>query len=202
MIGAVIQARLGSRRLPRTVLADIAGKPLLTRVIERVRQVSGVERVVVATPVGDLPELQAVVREPVFWWGGAGEDVLARYVGAARSFGLDPIMRITADCPLLDPAACDRVLRAYQTGGFDYVSNVHPSTDGLDCEVFSWWALEETSRCAILRKDREHVTSWMRRRLQCRFVAEPPLPDKWSVDTAQDLARVRDAWTSSNALNV
>jgi len=190
--GVIIQARLGSSRFPRKILADLDGQPMLGHVIRRAQAIVGIRRTVVAVPTEDLPTLKAAFAgERVLWWGGPGNDVLQRYWEAARHYALDPIVRVTADCPRLDPNACWRVLDEFRRRGWDYASNVDPSTDGLDCEVFSWQALDQAHHEATSPLDREHVTPWMRRSLRCGHVAEPPLPGKWSVDTPEDLARLQ-----------
>ncbi len=146
-IAVIVQARLGSKRFPNKVLAQLAGKPVLQHVLERCKEIKGVDVVDCAIPRRDAKALEELILE---WgscvWVQAGDenDVLTRYLGAARFVDASVIMRITGDCPLIDPDVCGEVLAKFQEGGYDYVSNVYPRTwpKGLDCEVFSREVLE------------------------------------------------------------
>jgi spore coat polysaccharide biosynthesis protein SpsF len=176
---AIIQARMGSTRLPGKVLMDIAGKPMLQHVIERARRIQGVDQVIVATT--NRPDDVAVVELAsglhVATYCGDEHDVLSRYVEAAAVHNAETIVRLTGDCPLLDPSCASLVLgvyRAYRAQGLDpYVSNVHPVRTwprGYDTEVFSAALLgradAETrllSSVATYPYHREHVTPWMQR---------------------------------------
>jgi len=198
-LSAIIQARAGSTRLPRKVLMDLAGKPMLTRVIERARRVPGVAEVVVATttlPGDDVVAACAhdsgarVVRGP-------SDDVLARYHLAIQDSACDAVLRITADCPLLDPVVTGRVVAAFTAGGCDYASNTLERTfpRGLDSEVLSRAALDTAHREATEAPDREHVTCFVWRqptRFRLRSVADPVDRSglRWTVDTPEDFALV------------
>ncbi len=197
---AIIQARMGSTRLPGKVLADLAGRPLLERVVERARAIPGVARVVVATTVEE-PD-QAVMRLAraldVDAFAGSSEDVLDRYYGAACKVGASTIVRITADCPLLDPQVSGQVLARFRRGDVDYVSNTQPPTypDGLDTEVLSFAALEQAWRQAELPSEREHVTPYIWKhpdRFRVANVAsnEELSALRWTVDEPQDLEFTR-----------
>jgi spore coat polysaccharide biosynthesis protein SpsF (cytidylyltransferase family) len=169
MIVAIIQARMASSRLPGKVLAEVAGKPVLQRVLERVQQSQLIDRVVVATSSqpenAPLEELCHQLEVPCF--RGSEDDVLDRFYCAAQQHGASSVVRITADCPLIDPRIIDIVIGAYTEGNqaYDYVCNIDPPTypDGLDTEVFSFAALEQAWRDADLRSEREHVTLYIRR---------------------------------------
>jgi spore coat polysaccharide biosynthesis protein SpsF (cytidylyltransferase family) len=199
---AVIQARLGSTRLPGKALADIAGRPMLAHVAERAAAIPGIAAVVIATTVSpaDEPLAAFACRAGLHSIRGSEADVLDRFCLAARETRAEAIVRITADCPLLDPEVSGRVLAAYVGGrpAVDYASNVHPPTypDGLDTEVVSVEALETAAREAELPSDREHVTTYIWRRPE-RFrllnVAngEDLSAHRWTVDTGADLAFVR-----------
>jgi spore coat polysaccharide biosynthesis protein SpsF (cytidylyltransferase family) len=197
---AIIQARMTSTRLPGKVLADLGGRPLLARVVERARLARTLAEVVVATTVNTTDDpvaaLCASLGLPCF--RGSEEDVLDRYHGAAGAHGADPVVRITADCPLLDPAVVDRVMGAYIEGGCDYASNtLHRSyPDGLDTEVFSYAALDTAWREARLASEREHVTPFIWKnpaRFRIRQVVQPRDLSalRWTVDEPADLAFVR-----------
>jgi len=158
----VIQARMGSTRLPGKVLMPLGGKPAIAHVLERAGRIPGVSRVVLATtdsPADDpLVDFCHSVGAAVF--RGSEEDVLDRYYQAARQAGADVVLRITGDCPLLDPEESGKVLRALLESGADYASNVHPPTypDGLDTEAMTFAALERVWKEATRRSEREHVT--------------------------------------------
>src|SRR5690606_26644314 len=163
---AIIQARAGSRRLPGKVLADLCGAPLLQRVVERAGRVPGVDRVAVATT--DAPADAAVEelcsRLGIPCFRGSESDVLDRYYQAAGQWTADRILRITADCPLLDPEVAGLVVSAAMDNDCDYAANINPPTfpDGLDAEVMTRKALDQAWRDARLPSEREHVTLHIR----------------------------------------
>lgn len=202
---AVVQARLGSTRLPGKALLDLAGRPMLAHVLARAVAVPGVDQVVLATTVspedGALAELAraagiACVR-------GSVDDVLDRFHAVLTAHPADAVVRITADCPLLDPEVSGRVVSEYRrrAGELDYVSNVHPPTypDGLDTEVITAPALERAWREASPGSDREHVTPYLwsrpeRFRLANVGGAEDLSGHRWTVDDARDLTFVREVY--------
>jgi len=199
-IVAIIQARMGSTRLPGKVMAEIAGKPVLWHVVYRVRQAQQVDEVVVATT--DKAADQAIIdfasAEGILVFRGSEEDVLDRYYQAAKWIGADVVVRITADCPLIDPQIIDRVIAHYLNGNFDCVSNTHPPTypDGLDVEVFSFDALEKAWKEARRLSEREHVTPYIWKNLdKFRLSNVENTEDlshlRWTVDEPQDLEFVR-----------
>lgn len=203
-IGAVIQARMGSSRLPGKVLMPIGNATMLQRVIERVAQVSQIARYTVATSRQSNDDILAV--RCAIWrvqcYRGSHLDVLDRYYRAAALMGLSAVVRITADCPLLDPAVVSEVIRTFIVTGADYASNVHPASfpDGLDCEVIRMTALEQAWDEAREQFDREHVTPYIWRQPErFRIVnvsREPNLSHlRWTVDTNEDLMRVRELYS-------
>ena len=165
-IVAVIQARAGSTRLPGKVLKEIGGKSMLARVVERVKQAKNVDEVVVATTAkkADLAVADAAEKAGAKVFFGSEEDVLERYLGAGKEFGADVIVRITSDCPFVEPKVVDEVVEKYLETGADYASNVVKRSfpRGLDAEVFSIEALEKAAREARKQEDREHVTLYIR----------------------------------------
>lgn len=192
MILAIIQARMGSSRLPGKVLLDLAGRPVLWHGYTRASQAGRLDRVMVATTdaPGDEPIRAFCRQQGIICFGGSENDVLDRYVQAALSAGAkdgDGIARITADCPLIDPAVIDAVIKEYLESGADYASNVQPPTfpDGLDVEVFSFSALQKAWREARLPSEREHVTPYLRNHPE-RFTQR-------NVKNSQDLSALR--WT-------
>ena len=204
---AIVQARLGSTRLPRKVLADVGGRPMIARVLERAAAIRGVDLTVAAVPLGEW-ELGAAIAEAGFLcYYGASDDVLARYARIATMLRASIVIRITGDCPLLAPDVSRDVLRVFlHAGDYDYVSNVGPGTDGLDTEVFSTVALLEANATGARDDhDREHVTPAIRRAAdeagRAGVVAVPRggCPVKLSVDEYEDLDRVRRIYGALDA---
>jgi glutamate-1-semialdehyde-2,1-aminomutase len=200
-IVAIVQARMGSTRLPGKVLANIAGEAMLGHIVARVRRSRMISQVIVATSNGSEDDVLAeYCRQkgfPVF--RGSESDVVDRYYQAAKVYGADTIVRITGDCPLTDAEVIDRVITAYFSEECDYASNILICTypDGLDAEVFSFNALETACREACRATDREHVTPFLRSsgRFRLRNVENDLGPSmrhlRWSVDEPCDLDFVR-----------
>ncbi len=203
---AIIQARTASTRLPMKVMKEISGKPMLTRVVRRVKRARRLHQVLVATstsahddPIEDLCDWEGW---PCF--RGKEEDVLDRYLEAAKAYGGDPIVRITSDCPLIDPALIDETIDVFQSGTWDYVSNtLEPRTfpRGLDTEVFSFAALERAWKEDKHSSWREHVTPYIYRhpegfRLKGVVHHEDLSAMRWTVDTPEDLELVRRIYAS------
>ena len=163
----VVQARTGSSRLPRKILLPLAGKPLLQRMLERVRAASTPFELVVATTTDPSDEeIQALCRSiDVDCFAGHPNDLLDRHYRAALHYEADYIVKIPSDCPLIDPRVIDRVLQwhADRAGQFDYVSNLHPATypDGNDVEVMHFTALQTAWRETSKPFEREHTTPYL-----------------------------------------
>jgi len=195
---AVVQARMTSSRLPGKVLADIGGQPALGLLLARLRAARELDALVVATSddVSDDPVAVAAGADGVPVIRGPLEDVLERYRRAATG---DAIVRITGDCPLVDPQIVDYAVGVWKHGGYGYVANcLDPRTfpDGLDVEVLARDALETAAEEATDPADREHVTPFVRahpgRFQQAALDLEPPFPDiRITLDTAEDLALIR-----------
>jgi spore coat polysaccharide biosynthesis protein SpsF len=199
---AVVQARMGSSRLPGKALLMIAGRPMLSHVLARALAVPGVDQTVLATTVNpeDDPLVEVARSEGVPSVRGSVEDVLDRVHVALQAHPADAIVRVTADCPLLDPEVSGLVVRDYlaHRGDADYVSNIEPPTfpDGLDTEIVSAAALERAWREANVPSDREHVTTYVRERrngFRRRNLvhAEDLSAHRWTVDEPRDLEFVR-----------
>jgi glutamate-1-semialdehyde aminotransferase/spore coat polysaccharide biosynthesis protein SpsF (cytidylyltransferase family) len=200
MIVAIVQARMGSTRLPGKSLADVCGHPMLWHVVSRVRGAKLVGKVVVATSSAMADDAIAAVcdHERIPCFRGDEHDVLDRFYQAAKFYGADVLVRITADCPLIDPAVIDKVVARFQEGNCDYVSNAIRYTypDGLDTEVFSFHALEQAWREARKPADREHVTLYFLNgefRIANVESEVPVVPGtyRWTVDCRSDLEFVR-----------
>ena len=202
-IVAIIQARMTSRRLPGKVLADVCGKPLLHCVVCRVRQARTLNLFAVATSdhsSDDVIEKFCQINVvPCF--RGSQDDVLDRYYRAAKHFQADIIVRLTADCPLLDPAIIDKVVENFITGNFDYCSNTQEPSypDGLDTEVFTWNALERSWQEAHLPSEREHVSPYITKnpdlfRLGSVKHNQNLSELRWTVDQPEDLDLIREIY--------
>lgn len=168
MIAAIIQARMGSTRLPGKVLKKVLGKTLLEHLISRVKRAKTPDKIIVATTTNkeDAPVAKLAQSLGVGVYRGSEDDVLDRYYRAAKEVKADTIVRLTGDCPVIDPNVIDRVVSFHEKNRrrFDYVSNVNPPTfpDGFDVEVFSFTVLKKTWQKAKNISEREHVTPFMR----------------------------------------
>lgn len=202
-IVAIVQARMTSTRLPGKVLADIEGEPMILRQLERVSRAASLDAIVVATsedPSDD--ELVAVVGEAGYQVvRGSLDDVLDRFVAAMEATGAGTIVRITADCPLHSPAVIDEVIASFLVSGADYASNTMDPTypDGVDVEVVKAAVLQEVAGIATDPPEREHVTLGVYRRPERYRIhsvqGEQDLSDlRWTVDTPEDLAFVREVY--------
>ena len=200
----IIQARLGSTRLPGKVLEPIGGKPMLAHVVERVSRARSVGKVIVAVPTTEANTRLGAQCLADGWrcygYGGDENDVLGRYHEAAREMCAGKvIVRVTSDCPLVDPGLINAVVAAVESGDCDYAAThlEHTWPHGVDCEAFTRELLEEAHQNA--RPDqREHVTDYMREAAHVSRVnirapdgMEPYKNYRLTVDTAEDLARVR-----------
>lgn len=203
---AIIQARMRSTRLPGKVLLDLAGQPMLAQVVNRVRQTKLVTEAWVATSTEAADEPVAKFCEsisiPVF--RGSENDVLDRFYQTAKAAKAEVVVRITADCPLLDPAVVDKVIARFLQGDVDYAANVLRYTypDGLDTEVFSFAALEQSWREATRPPEREHVTIYLRTHSGFRTANVENETDlsqrqmRWTVDTPADLEFARSVFAA------
>ena len=203
---AFVQARMSSRRLPGKVLAPIVGEPMLARVLSRTRRARSLAEVWVLTsedesddPIGKLCKELAT---PCF--RGSLDDVLDRFIQAARIAGPDIIVRITADCPLVDPEVIDRTVEALMSNPkVVYAATRMPGQRtfpvGIDVEAFRREALERSANIALERYQREHVTPWFYDGSQADPIihvqSERDLGrHRWTVDTPEDLAFIRALW--------
>lgn len=198
---AIIQARMGSTRLPGKVLLDVCGKTVLERVVERVRRAKTISRIVIAIPDGGGQEgiIQECGRIGVEVMSGSELDVLDRYYSIARRVGASHVARITSDCPLVDPALIDRVVQHYFKTGCDYISTgriVTTFPDGLDTEVFNFSSLERACTEGVLPSEREHVTPYIWNHPELFRIEEVRNSMdfgalRWTVDESRDLDVVR-----------
>lgn len=203
MILAVIQARTGSTRLPSKVLADLLGRPMLVRQIERIARVRLIDRAVIATTgQADDDKIAALAHMlKLDCYRGSVDDVLDRFYQCAKRYEADHILRLTADCPLTDPDVIDQLIRLHLKGGYDYTSNVEPPTypHGLDAEIMTRDALIRAWNEAVKPSEREHVTSYIRNNSQFfktgnLCAAQDNSRLRWTVDEPEDLLLIRQIY--------
>lgn len=204
----VVQARMGSSRLPGKVLADVAGRPMLEQQLRRLQQCRSADDIVVATSANANDDSIIAVAEKAGarWFRGDEHDVLGRYRAAAAEAHADIVVRITADCPLIDPEITDLVIDRASTGACDYASNVLRRTypKGLDAEAFSADVLVRADRLATSKAAREHVT-WFIHNERPELFLLSSVEDasnhshlRWTVDTPEDLEYVRRLYSELN----
>jgi len=190
----VIQARMGSTRLPGKVMKPLLKKPVLWHIVTRAMEADQAAGVVVATTIkreDDIIE-RFCKNNKITLFRGSETDVLDRFFRCATSLQLSDVVRITADCPLHDPTVINRVIGGYLQNGYDYVSNTIKYTypDGLDVEVFSFDALAQAWRYARHPSEREHVTPYLRsnKRFKIKNIIAPKnYPDyRLTLDTFSD----------------
>jgi glutamate-1-semialdehyde 2,1-aminomutase/spore coat polysaccharide biosynthesis protein SpsF len=194
---AIIQARMGSSRFPGKVLKDLHGEPMLRWVVTAAQSIPGVDDVVVATSQADTDGqiLEWCGAQGIRSVAGSEEDVLDRYRVAALEVKADFVLRITADCPFIDPWVCGQVLTLLLRTGADYACNFDPRgwPDGLDCEAMTRAALEQAAEHATRQLEREHVTPYIRAHRGRFRIANLgcPIPglseERWTVDRPSDL---------------
>lgn len=200
MIIAVLQARTGSSRLPVKVLADVLGKPMITRQIERIARARLVDRLVIAT-TGQreddaIAALAAELR--IDCYRGSVDDVLDRFYQCAKRYDADHIVRLTADCPLADPQLIDDLIRLHLREGNNYSSNAMPPTfpHGLDAEIMTRKALVWVWENATKADEREHVTTYIRNNPSRFRIGNLEQKNdlshlRWTVDEPEDLDVIR-----------
>ena len=195
-ISIIIQARTNSNRLPNKVLAKIENKPMIWYVVNRVKKVKKVKQIVLCTTnlQNDQKLIDIAEENEILNFKGSTEDVLDRYYRCALEINADPIIRITGDCPLIDPLIIDDILEFFLNNNYDYVSNTILPTypDGLDVEIFSFNALENAATNAKLKSEREHVTPFFKNHPEIfnlfNFKNDTDLSHlRWTVDEKEDL---------------
>ena len=205
MITAIIQARMGSTRLPGKVLMKIEGKPMIWHVIDRLKRSKLIDLLVVATTTNkeDDPLEFFLKKAGINFYRGSEQDVLGRYYQAALIFHSDVIVRITGDCPLIDPGITDDVISAYlkRQHEYDGASNVICRTfpRGLDTEVFSFLVLKKMWKKAKRPLDREHVTPYLYRHSNIfKMLSVKNCKDfstlRWTVDEVSDLHLIKSIY--------
>jgi glutamate-1-semialdehyde 2,1-aminomutase len=198
-IVAIVQARMGSTRFPNKVIQEICGTPMIGLLLERLSHSKEIDEIILATSTDSrntpLVEYAESLGYPVS--EGSENDVLDRYYQAAKAAKADIIVRITGDCPLIDPDLVDAIIKKFQETRADYITNGMPPTypDGLDTEVFTFRALENAWQNASKPYQREHVTPYLRDSDQFQRINYPHSTDysreRWTVDEPEDFILVK-----------
>lgn len=199
----IVQARMASTRLPGKILKKVLDKTLLEYQLERLSRVKLADHVIVATTdqEQEQPIIDLCQKLDVPYFRGSEEDVLSRYYGAATKYQADTIVRVTSDCPLIDPVVVDKVIDFYlaHQSDYDYASNTFPELTyprGMDTEVFSCKALKEAFEEAVDQVEREHVTIFIKRRPKRYRIINLPYEKDYSyyrltVDTPDDFELIK-----------
>jgi len=186
-ITVMIQARTGSSRLPGKVLSKIENKNMIWHVINRVKKIKSVQQIALITTNEESDQILLDISkdEDIIGFAGDETNVLNRHYQCALKISADPIIRITSDCPIIDPYLVEEMLQFFLTHNYDYVSNIHPATypDGLDVEIFSFQTLEKTFLDAKLNSEKEHVTPYMEK--------HPELFNTFNFENNEDLSNIR-----------
>ena len=188
MVTAIVQARISSTRLPGKVMKEILGRPLLWHLINRLKKAQLIDKIIIATTDNeiDTPILKFAESLGIDSYAGSENDVLDRYYQTAKKYRAETIARITADCPLIDPALVDNIIRQYleNKDKLDYVQSGISYPDGIvETAVFSFTLLEKAWREAKLPSEREHVTPY--------FWKNPHLFRVLTVENNEDLSYIR-----------
>ncbi|MNW44049.1 3-deoxy-manno-octulosonate cytidylyltransferase [compost metagenome] len=192
---AIVQARMRSTRLPGKVMKNLKGKTVLQHVVDRISQVPEIDQIVIATTSQSIDEqiVDEALNLGIKVYRGSEEDVLSRYYEAALESDADTIIRITSDCPIIDSEVISDIIRCYQNGDFDYVSNTISRTypRGLDVEVFSFSSLQAAHNEANNNEYREHVTPFIynhpaRFKLYAFKAKNDYSRYRWTLDTIED----------------
>ncbi len=209
---AMIQARMGSSRLSGKVLHDLCGEPVLTHVINRVKASNKVTETVVLTTVNklDLPIIKLCSEKNIRVFAGSEEDVLDRYYQFSKLCAVDHIIRITSDCPFMDPEVIDHIIDEHIKNNNDYTSNTLIETypDGEDVEIFTFAVLEKAWREAKLLSEREHVTPYIKKnedifKLKNIEYKENLSDKRWTLDNKEDfefISKIYDVLYNQNPL--
>lgn len=202
-VTAILQMRIGSTRLPKKILKNIAGKPMLWHFTNRVKKAKLIDEIIIATTTKDEDDM--IVKwarsNGLKHYRGSTEDVLDRFYQTATKFKAEVIVRVTPDCPLIDPEVMDKVIKYFLDGDFDYVSNTIKRNypDGLDTEVFSYDALKKAWKEAKMASEREHVTPYIWKHPKMFKIGSVECEEdlshmRWCVDTERDLEFVREIY--------
>lgn len=207
---AIIQARCGSTRFPNKVFADINGKPLIWHVVNRLTHAKTIDKIVIATTTNEKDDqIEKWCNENnVACFRGSENDVLNRYYSASVAFPSDIVVRITADDPFKEPAVIDAVVNKLINEGYDHVTNNFPPSwpEGLDCEAFTFAALEESEKTTNDAFEREHVTQYIYHnpdKFKIGNVASPKNLSylRWTIDKEVDYEMVKAVYAHRDPAN-
>jgi len=199
-ITVMIQVRSSSTRLPKKALKKIEGKPIIWHMINRVKKIKSVEQIILITTQKkeDRIFLKIAKENGILAFQGSEHDVLDRHYQCAIQYDADPILRITSDCPLIDPLLVEKMLQIFLKNNYDYVTNREPPTfpDGLDTEIIAFSALKKTTKYAKMSSEREHVTSYITKNSNkfkiFNYRNKKDLSHlRWTVDEKRDLDFVK-----------
>ena len=206
MIYAIIQARMGSTRLPGKVMMDLCGSPVIEHVVNRLNNSNLIDKIIIATSFdsNNQPIIDFCQENHISYFVGNEDDVLDRYYQTALDYDIDDkdiIIRITSDCPLIDPFIVDKVIGEHISNNNDYTANVLDCTypDGLDCEVFNFNALKDSWINANLSSQREHVTLYIRDNPD-KFKLGNVMNDvdysdlRWTLDEKEDFIFIEEVY--------
>lgn len=204
-ITAIIQARMGSKRLPGKILKTIQGKPMLWHIVNRLKMVDEINEIIIATSeqLQDDPVFQMAEKYSISSFRGSEKDVLKRYFDTAVMVKADHLIRITGDCPVIDPQTISSLIKLYFDGNYDFCgiscgagaaneSNIRRFPDGLDAEIFSFKVLRDAHLNALSDLHREHVTPyiWQNKYIYNTGTLQPRIGDysdhRWTVDNIED----------------
>lgn len=199
---AIVQARMGSTRLPNKVMKSIGDVPMIEVLLSRLARATEVDEIIVATSIDprNQPLSDHVTRLGFTCFRGSENDVLDRYLKAAKAAKADVVIRITGDCPLVDPSLVDQVIRGFKAADVDYFSNTAPPTfpDGMDIEVFTLAALERAAHESNFPFDHEHVTPYLRTSGKFKQGGQQHPEDlsdlRWTVDEPADYEVIRQVF--------
>ena len=199
-ITVMIQVRSGSTRLPKKALKKIEGKPIIWHMINRVKKIKSAEQIILITTQKEEDRifLKIAKENGILAFQGSEHDVLDRHYQCAIKHDADPILRITSDCPLIDPSLVEKMLEIFLKNNYDYVTNREPPTfpDGLDTEIIAFSTLKKIARYAKMNSEREHVTPYITKNPNkfkiYNYRNKKDLSHlRWTVDEKQDLAFVK-----------
>ena len=199
-VTCIIQARTRSERLPNKVLKEIENLPMICHIINRVKKAKNIDQIILATSNTDTDKILLDIAKKFKIIGFAGEekDVLDRFYNAAIAYAANPIVRITGDCPLVDPILLDKMVEFYQANDYDYMSNTIERTfpDGLDIEIFSSEVLKISNKEAKWLSEREHVTPYILKNQNdfrvYNYKNKQNLSNlRWCVDEEDDLIMIK-----------
>lgn len=201
----IVQARFGSTRLPGKIFKGISGKPMLWHVVNRLSFSKMIDKIIIATTdqSNDNITEEFCINNKIDYYRGSADDVLSRYYETAKQFKADIVIRITSDCPLIDPLIVDKMLNNFLSvdSKCDYMSNVIDRTfpRGLDTEIFYYSALEKAMNEAVTPLDREHVTPFIYNHTDIFKTRNySTIKDysfhRWTVDTEEDLSLIKEIY--------